>query len=69
MDHSNYQNVVALARNHKDISKVKMILNYSFPESDMNVPDPWYGEEPGYEDVFQLLDQAANNFFNMHFDG
>ena len=68
MDQSNYQNVIALARNQDDVSKVKMILNYSYPESNMNVPDPWYGEEPGYEEVFQLLDQAAEKFFKMHFD-
>ena len=67
MDRSNYQNVIALARNEEEIFKVKMILNYSFPESNMDVPDPWYGEEPGYEEVFQLLDKSAKNFFKAHF--
>ena len=68
MDQSNYQNVIALAQNQDGISKVKMILNYSYPKSNMNVPDPWYSEEQGYEDVFQLLDQAADDFFIAHFD-
>jgi len=68
MDRSNYQNVVALVKNEEERAKVKMVLNYSFPESNMDVPDPWYGSEPGYEEVFQLLNQAADNFFNQHYD-
>lgn len=68
MDRSNYHNVINMAGNGEQKSKVKMILNYSFPNSNMNVPDPWYGEEPGYEEVFQLLNQAADEFFNQYFD-
>jgi len=69
MDQSNYKNVMALANNQQEADKVKMVLNYSFPGSNKDVPDPWYGAEPGYEDVFELLDQAANQFFNQHLDG
>ena len=68
MDRDNYRNVIALAQNNADKAKVKMTLNYSFPESNMDVPDPWYGGEQGFEDVFQLLDKAADTFFKNHFD-
>lgn len=68
MDIDNYRNVIALAQNDDDIAKVKMTLNYSFPGNNMDVPDPWYGGEQGFEDVFQLLDQAADSFFKDHFD-
>jgi len=68
MDRDNYRNVIALAQTEEDKAKVKMTLNYSYPESNMDVPDPWYGGEQGFEDVFQLLDQAANAFFKIHFD-
>jgi len=68
MDQDNYRNVIALAKKDEDKAKVKMTLNYSFPGSNMDVPDPWYGGEQGFEDVFQLLEQAANAFFKTHFD-
>ncbi len=62
MDTSNYQNTIALARNASDKAKVQMILNLSQPNSDMSVPDPYFGGEDGFENVYQLLDAACNVF-------
>ena len=60
MDMSNYNNIVSLARNDKDISKVKLILNESHPGQNLNVPDPYYGGDQGFIDVFKLLDKATD---------
>ena len=43
-----------------DHQKVEMILNLSHPGSNMSVPDPYYGGEEGFENVYQLLDNACN---------
>ena len=43
MDDSNYNNVIKLARNEEDISKVKLILNEIYPDQNLDVPDPYYG--------------------------
>ncbi|MCW3083094.1 MAG: protein-tyrosine-phosphatase [Bacteroidetes bacterium] len=59
MDSSNYNDVVALARNEKDKQKVEMILNRVYPDSNMSVPDPYFGGEQGFENVFILLDKAC----------
>ena len=59
MDESNYQNILALARNKEDESKVKMILNELNPDSNESVPDPYYGGNAGFENVYQLLDEAC----------
>ena len=69
MDSENYDNIKALAGNKEEISKVKMVLNYSFPESNASVPDPYYGGDQGFEDVYQMLEKASNNFFKKHFNG
>jgi protein-tyrosine phosphatase len=61
MDSSNYQNIVALARNEKDAAKVSLILNQLNPNSNASVPDPYYGDGDGFENVFQLLDKACDN--------
>ena len=60
MDQSNYENVIALARNENDKAKVKLILNEVFPNEDLDVPDPYYGGEFGFKNVYSMLDEACN---------
>lgn len=61
MDKSNFENVVKMARNTEDISKVKLILNESFPNKNLEVPDPYYGGDSGFDNVYNMLDIACNN--------
>ncbi|MCG9898844.1 MAG: low molecular weight phosphotyrosine protein phosphatase [Hydrotalea sp.] len=59
MDRENYKNTIHILG--KDAAhKVHLILNFLYPGEDREVPDPWYGEEPLYEEVFLLLDKACN---------
>lgn len=64
MDDSNYQNVLWKARNAEDEIKVKMILNESQPNSNKSVPDPYYGGNQGFENVYQMLDEACEIIAN-----
>jgi len=59
MDNSNYKDVLALAPNEKAKSKVKLILNELFPNENIDVPDPYYGGEDGFKNVFEMLDRAC----------
>ncbi len=59
MDNSNYKDVLALAPNEEAKSKVKLILNEIFPNENVDVPDPYYGGQEGFENVFDMLDQAC----------
>ncbi|WP_288983801.1 low molecular weight protein-tyrosine-phosphatase [uncultured Flavobacterium sp.] len=59
MDNSNYKDVLALAPNEEAKSKVKLILNELFPGKNVDVPDPYYGGQDGFENVFDMLDQAC----------
>lgn len=61
MDSSNFSNVISLARNEKDKIKVELILNRLYPNSNMSVPDPYFGGEQGFENVFVLLDKACDS--------
>jgi protein-tyrosine phosphatase len=62
MDESNRDNIVRLARNNEDISNVELFLNLSHPNQDLSVPDPYYGGEQGFEDVYQMINTACNDF-------
>lgn len=64
MDLSNFRNVLKLARNEKDRSKVEMILNVSNPGMNMEVPDPYFGGNNGFELVYRMLDQACEIIAN-----
>lgn len=59
MDKSNLRNVFDLARNENDRKKVDLFLNISHPNQNMEVPDPYYGGEAGFEKVFQLVWNAS----------
>ena len=60
MDNSNYENVIALARNEADIQKVSRILDVLHPGENKEVPDPYYGGDEGFEKVYQMLDEACD---------
>ncbi|WP_298903962.1 low molecular weight protein-tyrosine-phosphatase [uncultured Psychroserpens sp.] len=60
MDHSNFENVVKLARHTKDIAKVKLILEVNQSITNKRVPDPYYGEMSDFEHVFSLLNNACD---------
>ncbi|ODT94835.1 MAG: protein-tyrosine-phosphatase [Sphingobacteriales bacterium SCN 48-20] len=49
-----------IAGNKYDPSKVTLLMNEAFPGKNLDVPDPWYGEEPGYHDVFQQISEACD---------
>jgi protein-tyrosine phosphatase len=60
MDSSNYNNVIQLANSKADSVKVKLFLNELYPNSNMAVPDPYFGGEEGFEEVFKLVDDTIN---------
>ena len=60
MDQSNYHNIKKLGRDEKDLFKVRLILNEPYPNSDAEVPDPYYGGDQGFNNVYQMLDKACN---------
>jgi protein-tyrosine phosphatase len=59
MDNQNYKDVVALASNDNEKSKVILILNEIFPNENVDVPDPYFGLENGFEKVYKMLDDAC----------
>ena len=60
MDTSNYSNTVALTKQEDEIKKVEIILNLVNPGSNQSVPDPYFGGEEGFENVYRLLDAACD---------
>ena|SRR5690606_9149898 len=60
MDSSNYHDVLAIADTDEQKQKVSMILDVLFPGEKVDVPDPYFGLENGFEVVYQMLDEACD---------
>lgn len=67
MDQSNYDNIMRMASSDDDRKKVKLILNESHPGANLEVPDPYFGGDQGFQHVIDLLDvaieRAIENFY------
>ena len=64
MDDSNLKDVLHLAKNDQDKQKVRLILNEIYPGQNIDVPDPYYGGDKGFENVYQMLDKACEIISN-----
>ncbi|WP_114491498.1 low molecular weight protein-tyrosine-phosphatase [Candidatus Ulvibacter alkanivorans] len=61
MDSSNYSDVIELAESESDKEKVQLILDELFPGENVDVPDPYYGGNDGFEQVYNMLDKACTS--------
>jgi protein-tyrosine phosphatase len=50
-----------IAGNRFRAEKVDLLMNILHPGQNRDVPDPWYGAEPGYHEVFQMIDEACTH--------
>lgn len=50
----------AIAKAEFDKQKVDLLLNELYPGENRDVPDPWYGPEAGYHEVFELINRACD---------
>ncbi|HLZ89968.1 MAG TPA: low molecular weight protein-tyrosine-phosphatase [Puia sp.] len=55
-----------IAGRNFDPSKVELLMNEVHPGRDEDVPDPWYGPEPGYHEVYTMIDAAANRIIEKY---
>ena len=76
-DFYNYDYLYAMAKDVVDemkwiagkdynAAKVDLLMNLVKPGSNMDVPDPWYGGEHGYHEVYQLIDEACSRLIEHH---
>jgi protein-tyrosine phosphatase len=59
MDQSNYNNVIRLASTNADRQKVYLLLDHLYPNKQLEVPDPYYGNQSDFDAVFTLVNEAT----------
>ena len=57
MDEQNYSDVVSICPSKKD--KVDLISNFSKSYKGQMIPDPYFGDQNGFDEVYKLLDHIC----------
>jgi len=66
------EDIKSIAKKKFDARKTDLLLNELYPGKNMDVPDPWYGPEPGFHEVYKMLDKACDKIiekYNGHSNG
>jgi protein-tyrosine phosphatase len=61
MDRSNFQNITRLA-NAKNRSKITMMRDFDPGYEGEEVPDPYYGNQQHFEEVYDILNRSLSHF-------
>lgn len=65
MDRSNYRNVIGMAKADHHRQKVKMTMDYLYPDKQMEVPDP-YWDDDGFTQVYEMLAATIDRLIEEH---
>jgi protein-tyrosine phosphatase len=60
MDTNNLAHLISLAETEKERNKIKLILNEINPNAYESVPDPYYDGESGFQNVYNMLNEACD---------
>jgi len=61
MDEDNLEYLRSIAPNSEETAKAKLIMDYAPDHSGRSVPDPYYGEQESFEEVYRMLVDACAN--------
>ncbi|MBT1710208.1 low molecular weight phosphotyrosine protein phosphatase [Fulvivirgaceae bacterium PWU5] len=62
MDNSNHQNILRVEGSKGYEAKVQLMRNFDPHGKGHEVPDPYYGGEAGFQEVFDILDRSMGVF-------
>lgn len=55
-----------IAKDKFNPAKVDILMNEIYPGENMDVPDPWYGPEPGYHEVYKMIDRVCDTIISRY---
>ncbi len=64
MDASNLKNMLAIAPNEGSKKKARLMMDHAPARALREVPDPYFGGDEGFEQVYRMLTEACNNLLN-----
>lgn len=64
MDASNLQNIKRLASAKRNAHKIALLRDFDPAAAGKEVPDPYFGNEDGFQEVYELLDNTMDVFLD-----
>ena len=58
-----------IAKDKYDPAKVDYFLNELYSGRNQSVPDPWYGTEPGFHEVYKLINETCGKIISKYGNG
>lgn len=55
-----------ISKNKFDGEKIDLLMNELYPGRNLDVPDPYYGGEPGYHEVYKMLDKVCDKIIEKY---
>lgn len=62
MDKSNHSNILKLTNAKIHSHKINLMRSYDLNPAGEEVPDPYYGDEAGFQHVFDILSHSTESF-------
>ena len=66
MDNSNYENIIDLKsrKSLSDFASINKIQNFRSIFQEVEVPDPYFGGEEGFDNVLDILEDSVSGFLD-----
>ena len=55
-----------IARKKFDAAKVSLLMDEIYPGENVDVPDPYYGDEPDYQEVYIMINEACDKIIEKY---
>ena len=59
MDEDNRAALLGMARTPSDRAKIRMLREFDPERGALEVPDPWYGGQDGFEQTYQIIERSV----------
>lgn len=66
MAHDVLKEIKYMSGTHFKPEKVSLFLNELYPGANRSVPDPWYGPEDGFTEVYELIDKTCDAIIHKY---
>ncbi len=67
MDEQNYKDIISQARNQEEKDKVSLFMNLVSPNEHISVPDPYYGGDEGFTEVYKMIKLSAEELTKEYY--
>jgi protein-tyrosine-phosphatase len=69
MDLQNLTNIKKIADSREQMTKIRLMRDFSEPHQNLIVPDPYYGNLEDFEEVFSILTKSCKAFLEKVKEG